>query len=383
MSSGYLAAFVAVAAVAVAGVDYVNQARRAGSAPGAFAAADYVASVQARLGMAREAAEAAQRRAELDRMAPRDLLPGPPEGWTRRDLTEADIARLERRYRMAEDDFLPPEMKDDPTLKLLAGAGEAARDRADAREVHVYESEGQIIALRLRRLDPTPPGGIGGLGMQIVAGNLRAMSASEGYAMVGGVAYRLEQGLFGGLADEGEKPDYRIISGRLGEELEITARAVAPDEAVMTLLSAIDYDRLNAALEAPLAGVGNDAPVLDPAASRAAAEAQVRRQDAEAIRKGREAEARLASLGGQIAATGADAGAVPGGLSEDGAPEAGAAEGQGGGIFAAMKARFLGAPKPAAAPAPAEAEKAEVRVHRGATQGNCQNGLGKRCSVGD
>src|SRR5690606_26579255 len=48
MSKVFLGGFVVIAAVAVAAVDYVNQARRAGSAPGAFAVAAYVGTVSGR-----------------------------------------------------------------------------------------------------------------------------------------------------------------------------------------------------------------------------------------------------------------------------------------------------------------------------------------------
>lgn len=49
MSKVFLGGFVVIAAVAVAAVDYVNQARRAGSAPGAFAVAAYVGTVSGRI----------------------------------------------------------------------------------------------------------------------------------------------------------------------------------------------------------------------------------------------------------------------------------------------------------------------------------------------
>lgn len=50
MSKLFLSAFVLIAGVAVAGVDYVNQARIAGPSPGAFGIADYAGTISARIG---------------------------------------------------------------------------------------------------------------------------------------------------------------------------------------------------------------------------------------------------------------------------------------------------------------------------------------------
>lgn len=48
MSRIFLGGFVLIASVAVGAVDYINQARRAGVAPGAFAASDYIATIAGR-----------------------------------------------------------------------------------------------------------------------------------------------------------------------------------------------------------------------------------------------------------------------------------------------------------------------------------------------
>lgn len=58
MSRAYLGGFVVIAAIAVGAVDYINQSRHAGAAPGAFGASDYVSTISGRF-MGREAAPAA------------------------------------------------------------------------------------------------------------------------------------------------------------------------------------------------------------------------------------------------------------------------------------------------------------------------------------
>ncbi len=55
MSKAYLGAFIAIATIAVGAVDYINQAKAAGSAPGRFGMSDYVASVSGRFSGQRQA----------------------------------------------------------------------------------------------------------------------------------------------------------------------------------------------------------------------------------------------------------------------------------------------------------------------------------------
>jgi hypothetical protein len=175
-------------------------------------------------------------------------------------------------------------MKNDPMLKALKAMDDAAVDRRNEREVAIYENGSEIVQLSLHPNFARPGAGIAeiqGAAMQMVAANMRSMSDGAGFAMVGGVAFREELGIFG----RNETPKQaaartRTFTGRLGDELKLTVRAQASEAAVMALLTAIDYDRLNAMLTVPYPGVGNDVPVLDPKASRALADAEIRRQDA-------------------------------------------------------------------------------------------------------
>ncbi|MEZ5777892.1 MAG: hypothetical protein R3E44_05975 [Paracoccaceae bacterium] len=389
MSKTYLVGFVVVTGLAAGAVDYVNQARRAGSTPGTYAVSDYAGSISTRFTETRDAAAAETQRRALRAMAIRDLLPDAPEGWTRRDWDAAAEARLDKRYDMQKDASVPDEFKNDPMMKMLAGASDAARAQADAAEVYVYERDDELIALRLERRSADAMGGIAGIGMQVVAANLNAMSSSAGYAYVGGVAFGENQGMFG----QESARSYQKLTGKVGNELTITVRAQASEEAIMSLLTAIDYDRLNAMLDHPVPGVGNDAPVLDKEAARAMAEAQLRAEDEAMRQAGQDAEARLQSIAGKMrddetgmATIGAVVGLVDGDsvTVPDGAEES-AAPAKKGGLFAALTGMFTGGgdEKPAVNDAVSSDGGGEVKVNKSIGSGNCASDKGfKRCSIG-
>jgi hypothetical protein len=84
MSRAYLGGFVVIAAVAVGAADYINQSRRAGTAPGAFGASDYVATISGRVLGRQTAPAAAPARGGPPAPEPGSVLPEEPEGGTGR-----------------------------------------------------------------------------------------------------------------------------------------------------------------------------------------------------------------------------------------------------------------------------------------------------------
>jgi len=411
MSKAYLGAFVAIAIAAVGAVDYVNQAKTAGSKPGQFGVGDYIATISGRFIEQRQAMADAAARRDLLAQDPRDLLPAAPEGWTRHDWDEASADVFGHRYDMREDDFVPEEMKQDKTMQALAALNKAAGDRKDAAEVYVYEKPGAIIALRLALSKDDGGGGIPGAAMKMVANNIEAMSGKDGFAVIRGVAFREELGLFG--AGSAER-DYRVFSGRIGQTVLISARAKAEDADVIALLDRIDYDRLNKTLKEPVAGIGSAASDLTPEAQRAeakerieaesrqqridTAEQQLRLQEAALEINHRngviddqhyeEIKAKLARQRTRIEAMAqtqqADMQTVAAEL-----PQEAPAAAQGGGLFGRILGSIGFGGGAASADTPIEpaptpvAATAKIRVNAlGA--GSCEStGLGKRCKIGE
>lgn len=411
MSKAYLGAFVAIAIAAVGAVDYINQAKTAGSKPGQFGVGDYIGTISGRFIEQRQAVADAAARQDLLAQDPRDLLPAAPEGWTRHDWDEASADVFGHRYDMREDDFVPEEMKQDKTMQALAALNKAEGDRKDAAEVYVYEKPGSIIALRLVLSKGDGGGGIPGAAMKMVANNIEAMSGKDGFAVIRGVTFHEELGMFGAGAAE---RDYRVFSGRIGQTVLISARVKAGDADVIALLDRIDYDRLNRTLEEPVAGIGSAAPDLTPEAQRAeakerveadsrqqridTAEQQLRLQEAALEINHRngvvddqryeDIKAKLARQRTQIE-TMAETPQADMQTAAAEVPQDMPAAGQGGGLFGQILGSIGFGGGAASAdtpiePAPAAVEaKAKIKVNAlGA--GSCEStGLGKRCKIGE
>jgi hypothetical protein len=260
MSKAFLVAFVAITCGAVGGVDFVNQSKHATATGGAFGAADYWASIKGRVSHQKNAAAAAKFRLELAAYDPREYLPAAPAGWNRRDFTEADKALLTNNRDALST--LPPELRENAQAQAMAKVDKSVGDRSDAAEVYVYEGDGGLIALRLQYARNPDAGfpSISGIAMNIAANNIQAMSQKSGFAVVQGVTWRQEGGLFG--IGPGEEP-YRILTASLGDQVKLSLRARASDMAIRNLIGAIDYDRLNMMLDTPVAGIGTAAPQIE------------------------------------------------------------------------------------------------------------------------
>lgn len=341
MSRLQFGGFCLIAAIAAVGVDYVNQSRLAGDRPGGFGPGAYAASIGTRFLGFRQAQEAEAIRRTLRAGEPRKLLPEAPEGWQRRDWTEADAARLASPPDRRADPALAGAIRAEPAAQILSRIDAAATARDNDREVHVYERGEEIVALRLTRRATAPE-------------EAAARPPARGFAMIGGLAF----------ADSAAAPDPaaadpvpRRISARLGEEAEISALALATDASIRTLLAAIDYDRLNASLDHPLAGVGNDATVPDPEQSRALAEAAIARADGAQTGAAQNASAPAASAAADPAA------APPSAI---------------GGVFTTLARLITGG-------SATGGSGAEVQINRrGGSGSKCSSDRGfKRCSLSD
>lgn len=291
MSRLYLVSFVAIAGLAIVGVDYSIQARTTGAGLTGLGPGGYVDTIKTRYGQHQADRAAASVRKDLLARNERDLLPPSPEGWVRRDYTEADRAQLE----VDHDPMgtMPADARNSILGKMVA-AQEVERRERDARQVFVYEKEDALIALRLDYRDPgKAPGGITGAAMDIVKANMEAMSDTDIFALVRGVAFRAAKGRAGEGATTRE---YRVISGQIGGEVSLVARAVAADEDILALLDTIDYDRLNAMLTAPVAGIGSEAPDTDPVLGAVLAERMVAAERAALFARGAAQEANLSGV---------------------------------------------------------------------------------------
>jgi hypothetical protein len=313
MAKALFLTFVALSASGLALADYTNQTIRVGAKFGDLGMREYADTYTARYNGMRDGWAADALAADLRSKEPRELLPLAPEGWTMREWNETDRAQL---FPPTDAPEVPPELQAtlDESL-IFSGLQAAGEHQARAKELaqtRFYQKGDSLIALQLSYRSPQGDGGgIQGLSMNIIEGNMAAMSGHEGFAVIKGVAYGRSTGLFGaeGAGDGGP----RVLTGRMGDEIRITVRALASDEDISTLLSSIDYDRLSTMMVRPVGGVGADAVDIPLDQQRGAADAVIAGQTQELMDRARESEAAIIAMG-EVLRPDSDADAGSGGL---------------------------------------------------------------------
>lgn len=256
-------AFLVICLIAVAGVDYANQTRHAGQSLGQMSASAYLDTITGRIDEVRQARAAAAERASLLALDPRELLPEAPAGWIRRNLGDDDRKLLGQRDKEDPLGGMPADVRGDANLMTMLALDPAAAERRDNRQVWVYEKPGALVSLRLATSDGSAPGGFGiqRVAMKMISANISAMTEQSGFGLVKGIPF-IEVGEFmGGLGEENVAP-VRLLTARMGKEVNISAEGIAADEDFVELLSSIDYDRLNGILAVPLANIGSAAKDL-------------------------------------------------------------------------------------------------------------------------
>ena len=252
MINPYAIGFVCVAATAVAGVDYVVQAGANGQPPGAYALSDYIASYSARYLGAIAVIDKTRRQTRPARAH----LPEAAAGWQRRDWVRDDSG-------------------DEAAMKGLGlleartfKAGVKTARKAAREEVWEYVRGDERVRLSAR-FEPQPKDGVRQARTEaFVAPGMNVGTARlEGYDIIQGVPFfRLIERETG----RGGAPDGPLmLQAFLGDGVAIGVYAERPLADLPALLDAIDYDGLNAMLDAPAGFVGRHAPPV-PQAQKAA-----------------------------------------------------------------------------------------------------------------
>lgn len=264
----YAVGFVGIMGVTLVGVDVFNQSR-SGTAEDGFGLASYASSITGRFETARsdraaeKAADSAAEALLARQSAPaKTHLPVPPQGWQRRELTEADRSRLypPAREMAGFEKELIEDMQDDPVMSVLMTADKAAGEKRDQRNIWVYDNGTDLVMISAA-WTPTPKkqNGIAGLqqsALAMASHNIQGMSSKRGYAWVDGVMIFETSSIFS------ENPAYRTFEGKLGSQITLSLRADASDAAIRQLIGLIDYDGLNAMLDTPDPAVGSHNPDL-------------------------------------------------------------------------------------------------------------------------
>lgn len=260
MINAYSIGFVFVAATAVAGMDYVVQSNRAGAELGELSISEYTSSFTDRFVAAKAEKEKAKRQSEPAKVH----LPEAPEGWERREWVpelEEGFDSIAENSPEGSDDMIEA-LNNSPVARLMQAKGNAKAIKAAREQVWEYVRGDEVIRIAAKYSPRKKQQGLQSLAMEMVATNMGLMNSLEGYAVVQGVpVFRVVS--FDELdpnADDIGRP--LRLEAHLGEEISLNISANAQDESVRELLAMVDFDGLNAMLDAPLAGVGRDAPVL-------------------------------------------------------------------------------------------------------------------------
>jgi hypothetical protein len=305
MAKALFLTFIALSGAGVAFADYTNQSIKVGVNLGELSFGEYVGTYRTRYTGMVSGWEAEALANELRSKDMRENLPAGVDGWEMREWNEADHARL---FPPTDAPEVPAELQEvldeNMVFANLQAAGEREALADEQAETRFYQKGDSLIALRLSYRSPQRDvGGMQGLALNIIEGNMAAMSGNEGFAVIKGVSYGRSTGLFG-AEDTGEET--RVITGRMGDEIKIAVRAQASDEDIHALLSSIDYDQLNTMMVRPLDDVGSDAADIPLHQQRGVAEAMIAAEKQELMDRARESEAAIVAMGNAIT-NGADA----------------------------------------------------------------------------
>ncbi|KIC28020.1 hypothetical protein [Leisingera sp. ANG-S5] len=257
MSIKHLAGFAAVCGLVFLGVDYEQQTRRAGLDFGSLSLSGYAGTIESRyLGHKAEQrlADLEQERRDRWRQGGKAYLPEAPAGMERFSL-------LERPEVLAAGGG-GAEAESDPLAELDQALDSVRlQKRAAKMDPHSwgYAKDGEVVVLSVHLRGLQNPNTLGGM----VVSSMRGMGLpEEPYAVIGGVAFGRDQGIY--KRSSGKMRKFEGVLG-FGERATIVVHADAPDSTIREVLAAIDYDGLNGLLEQPVPTVGNDVTV--PAAA--------------------------------------------------------------------------------------------------------------------
>jgi hypothetical protein len=271
--------FVAVAISAVGAVDYINQAQRAGQAPGAYGVGAYVDSFSQRFNETRNASALAKRQS----VKAKAHLPQAPEGWEQRVFAPTEggkdlHADLDGRVvSIAEgEDFLSEQSRKADRATALSEA------KAKTLE---YQKADQIVRLSATFDKPEDPDSVADVAMAMASAGITGAGGNwEGYAIVQGVPFFRNIQVARADLPEGGPVRLRLMA-MIGPHVTLEVDALAGETDLRALLEQVDYAALNAMLDAPLTAIGPDAPAIALAQQAAVAQLAL-----EAMRNGQTAQ---------------------------------------------------------------------------------------------
>lgn len=282
---GVVAFFMGVLLLVLGG-DYYEQRK---SAEGGLGLGTYVTQLDDRL-VSLASGEAFRKK------KPREFMPEAPEGWLRREWAVDDSERLYGKREISEtEQELMDEIEGHAVTNAMMKLDKAKGLKRRKDVSVVYDRRGEMIVMSARKEKPSKLNKRSQAAMNMVAASLNAMNKDRAFAVVQGVIWVEETGLFDQFEwdskeDEAEKEKRaRRFSARFGP-YELLVEALTDDETVRQFISAIDVDGLNGELREPVFGIGSAAPQLTPDQEMAIGELHVEGAEDAAIARARHAQ---------------------------------------------------------------------------------------------
>ena len=255
--------FAVIAVLAVGGVDYFNQAKKAGPDIGAYSFGAYTDSIKSRIADMRSARDAARDKAERQAALAKLHLPQAPEGWERREWTPELSDTFSDGTENDLEATVTTALDDNAAMRALNGVMNSKVRKAAKDEVWEYVGpygtirlsaeytphSGRLLSEKIL-MDPRGSGVVNRHGVPVKLGVIRGVTF-----------YFKKRDLYDSAGTyPGSAPIYLIAP--MGQDVKLTAYAETDPQMLMHLLERIDYDALNAMMDTPAQDVGSAAPDL-------------------------------------------------------------------------------------------------------------------------
>jgi len=235
--------FLAIAFVAVAGLDFALQRKdvlKAAGSSASFTLSDYANSIKTRF---------TSFKADAGLLRTASYMPQ-PDGWTQRDITKQDRTRLfgdladpnvyKRAYKR---------LSDQPLVQLIL-----ATDTPGATDnIAVYEADGKLVVIEVKFVPSSAFEGEQGRALATLYGLslIQAQTKQNATTKIQGLTFQM-------------LPDSPLVAhelrGYLGRDIVVSVYSDASFDQIFDVLRDLDVAGLNALQANPMVGIGTDYP---------------------------------------------------------------------------------------------------------------------------
>lgn len=241
MQRSFGAAFAIIAMALTFGFDFFQRQAVAKSAGEPYGVSQYFGGIKDRYA----AFKSDQKTHDIA-----DYAPAAPEGWVKRDWTDADVELFSGPIEPLTEEELEQqkianEMNENPAVKLM----QAGMTKGFKTDTWIYEKGESSIAVSLKFIPARVQSMTGGKQLGMMQDIMRMDEVETDFARVGGV-------LFEENTDDDDTHSRRF-SAHIGRQIDIGVRLIGESAEAVEIMAGINFDGLNAMMKDPVEGVGN------------------------------------------------------------------------------------------------------------------------------